>query len=211
MSDPIVTSFVEIPATKKSIGKRSLILGVGVNDAPYVISPSINGKRSTCKFYSTWHSMLQRCYDTRVLKSRPCYIGCSVISEWHKFMKFRSWMEKQDWQGNALDKDIVIDGNKIYSPETCVFVSQGLNNLLTGCREVDGKLPPGVSFSRRNNKYKVQCGDGKGGDVFLGYHDSPAEAYTAWRRFKKTIILDIAHQQTNNIVKCALIARSKNL
>jgi len=39
-------------------------------------------------------------------------------------------MERQDWEGKHLDKDILIPGNKIYSPDRCIFVSSLINLLI---------------------------------------------------------------------------------
>ena len=40
-------------------------------------------------------------------------------------------MEKQDWEGKFIDKDLLFPGNKVYGPDTCVFVTRQLNNLFT--------------------------------------------------------------------------------
>lgn len=94
-----------------------LVCGIGINNADYTTSlreelPKVNGKRKyrilwACPFYKLWASMLQRCYSEKRLIKDPSYVGCSVHPDWHRFMNFRSWMEKQDWEGMELDKDIL--------------------------------------------------------------------------------------------------------
>ena len=42
---------------------------------------------------------------------------------------FKDWMENQDWEGNQLDKDLLFEGNKVYGPKTCVFVTRMVNNF----------------------------------------------------------------------------------
>lgn len=75
--------------------------------------------------------MLERCYSEKLLESNPSYIGTSVCSEWLYATAFKEWMEKQNWQGKSLDKDIIVPGSKLYSPDTCAFVSQATNLFVT--------------------------------------------------------------------------------
>lgn len=78
------------------------------------------------KIYSCWLSMLQRCYDQKYQKISPTYIGCSVFEEWQDYQNFASWHEENhpnDGKLYHLDKDIIVDGNKLYGPNTCKFVS----------------------------------------------------------------------------------------
>lgn len=77
------------------VGK--LVYGVGTNDANYKISTYdvVDGKRKRtwiCPFYTTWASMLYRCYDQKELKRKPNYKGCSVCDDWKYFSKFKTWM-----------------------------------------------------------------------------------------------------------------------
>lgn len=39
-------------------------------------------------------------------------------------------MIKQDWADKQLDKDLINPNNKLYSPETCFFISGTLNRML---------------------------------------------------------------------------------
>lgn len=84
-------------------------------------------KRKDTKEYTAWHNMLKRCYSEKHLKKHPSYIGCSVCVEWHNFQVFAHWFEANYIDGTELDKDIILDGNKVYSPETCLFVSHTEN------------------------------------------------------------------------------------
>lgn len=80
------------------------------------------------KAYETWHSMLRRCYSEKCLKKEPSYIGCSVCEEWRNFQNFAEWFYDNYKDGLHLDKDILVDGNKIYSHDTCLFVTQKQNS-----------------------------------------------------------------------------------
>ena len=117
-----------------------LVYGVGVNDADYVVSINetvgyVDGKRKEklvwiCPFYRTWKGMLGRGYSEKLKLKYPSYKDVTVCEEWHLFSTFRAWMDQQDWEGLQLDKDLLVKGNKIYSPETCLFVSGQVNNFV---------------------------------------------------------------------------------
>ena len=49
----------------------------------------INGKDT--KHYTIWNSMLQRCYNPKVIEKRPTYEGCRVHESWHNFQTFSEW------------------------------------------------------------------------------------------------------------------------
>ena len=90
----------------------------------------INGKKVITKPYNTWSSMLTRCYSENYHKLQPTYIGCSVCEEWHNFDVFCEWFAQNYKDGYQLDKDLLQQGNKMYSPKTCVFLTQRINSLL---------------------------------------------------------------------------------
>jgi len=98
---------------------RKLVFGIGTNNAEY----NVEG----CLYYRKWYNMLRRCYRT---PQHPAYIGVTVCKEWHRFNNFKTWMKDKEWEGLELDKDLRVVGNKVYSPETCMFVPSELNNLL---------------------------------------------------------------------------------
>lgn len=112
--------------------KVKLVNGVGINDADYKTSKTIDGVVVwKCPYYQKWIHMINRCYNKNTHKNQPRYIGCSVDSKWLRFSNFRDWMSSKDWEGKALDKDLLVEGNKIYGEDTCVFIPQDLNVLLT--------------------------------------------------------------------------------
>lgn len=115
------------------------------------------GSKIAIKRYNAWNKMLRRCYDENVQVKQPTYLGVTVCEEWYNFQNFAKWFEDnwkpwmdENWQ---LDKDILIKGNKIYSPETCVFVPIEINNL----------------FKKFKSKENVPTGIGKRGKNFIAY------------------------------------------
>ena len=135
---------------------NKLVYGVGVNDLgyrtqvyEYVTKDGGERGRETvfrCKYYEVWTSMLRRCYSKKYLESRPSYIGTSVCSEWLYATEFKKWMEEQDWQGNCLDKDIIVPRSKLYSTDTCAFVLNATNTFVIANDASRGDYPVGVVF-----------------------------------------------------------------
>ncbi len=118
-------------------------------------------------------------------------------------------MEGQDWLGKDLDKDIVKTGNKIYSPETCIFVSHEINSLLTNCSAARGKWPQGVYLNKMANKFQVNCRV-NGKIKYLGIFLTPEEASEAYKQFKSNLIRSIAEKQEQPL-KGYLIRISKEI
>lgn len=188
---------------------KKLIYGVGINDADYKVRPvlSVNGPRGDCLFYRTWKSMLERCYYELFQKKHPSYIGCKVVEEWHLFSNFKRWMEQQDWEGMHLDKDILVKGNRVYGPDTCVFVSREVNMFLLDSAKSRGEYPIGVG-RRPNGTYYAHIHDiTKGRQRWLGTYKTPEEAYEAWRSAKYTLAANLAEKQDDPRVAQALLMR----
>lgn len=200
---------------------RKLVHGVGINDADYAVTKwetvgNTDGKRKRktvwrCPFYQTWASMLQRCYSTKHKNKRPTYIGCSVSEEWHTFSMFKSWMEKQDWQNKQLDKDLLFEDNKVYSPETCVFVSGVVNTFTLDCGTTRGELPIGVSWEKGVNKFRSSCSNPfTKKREYLGLFECEQEAHQAWLKRKLELAHELAAIQEDPRVTEALINRYSN-
>lgn len=201
---------------------KNLVFGHGVNDANYTVQikvesgVSASGKRKQkviwhCPFYSRWCGVLERSYSKALHKTRPSYIGCSTTPEWHYFMTFRAWMEKQDWQDKHLDKDILFIGNKVYGPNTCVFVDARTNSFLIEKRSSNNGWPVGVHYDKRHCKFVSQINDLETGKrKFLGYYDDALVAHQAWLYYKLEQAKILASQQTDERVAKALVARYEN-
>jgi len=190
--------------------KTKLIYGVGVNDADYPVQPRLDGKQTECHFYRTWKHMLLRCYSSKFHKKQPTYIGCSVVGEWFSFTNFRKWMEKQDWKGKELDKDILIPGNKVYGPDACRFVSVRINNLISPRSRRKSNLPVGVYF-RNDIKKIAACIRIDNKNKHLGFFNTKEEASSAYREAKRLYILRVACCEIDILIKQALFRHSELL
>lgn len=156
---------------------------------------SINGKHT--KHYDIWNRMLCRCYDPKYIQKHPTYEQCEVCEPWHNFQIFAEWFEDNYYEIEEqimnLDKDILIKGNKIYSPDTCIFVPQNINKLFTKRNNDRGNFPVGVSYNKSSKKYKAYCNTDKKQN-FLGYYNTPEEAFQVYKNFKEKYIKEVANQ-----------------
>jgi hypothetical protein len=148
--------------------------------------------------YSTWSNMIKRCYSEKQHEVRPTYIGCTVCEEWHNFQNFAKWYDKNIYSLTNeimnLDKDILIKGNKIYSPENCVFAPIRINSLFIQSKSKRGIYPIGVSFHKRDKKFRSQCHDESDSQHFLGSFPTPEEAFSAYKTYKENLIKQIAEE-----------------
>lgn len=189
-----------------------LVYGVGINDADYLVTIEdiVDGKRKViwrCPFYSRWMNMFERCYSLKFHIRRPTYSDCSVAKDWHKFSSFKRWMEKQDWEGKQLDKDLLFPGNKIYGPDTCIFIDNSVNNFLLERGAARGDLPLGVHFNKKKNKFQATCSSVLGKRKNLGYFETAKEAHKAWLDFKFEQAKILASLQVDQRVAKALLTR----
>lgn len=151
---------------------------------------TVNGKNT--KAYDTWMNMMRRCYCPKSLSKYPTYTGCSVCSEWLFFPTFNAWFDShyvEDWQ---LDKDLLVAGNKIYSPDTSVFVPQAINILFNDHGRARGEFPIGVVFHKQRGKFQAQLGI-DGTQKHLGYFSTIADASQAYLTAKKENVIRMAN------------------
>ena len=195
-----------------------LVYGVGVNDLgyrtqvkEYVTKDGGRRIRETvfkCKYYTVWKDMLRRCHSKKYLEINQTYIGTSVCSEWLSATAFKKWMEQQDWQGKSLDKDIVVPGSKLYSPETCGFVLNATNSFVTASDAIRGEYPIGVDLYKPTGKYRASCKNPfTGKQEHLGYFSTPEDAHEAWRKRKHELAQLVAATESDLRVVEALRKR----
>ncbi len=185
-----------------------LVMGIGVNNADYLVNKfaNINGAKKrvwVCPIYKMWNNMLTRCYSEKCQEKHPTYALCSVSDCWFTFSNFRAWVLTQQWEGMEIDKDILVKGCKLYSSETCVFVSQSLNLFLTDRDRLRGEYPLGVT--KAGNMFRARCRN-----PFtlrsdsLGNFGSAHRAHLAWLKKKHEHACTYADMQTDPRIAEAL-------
>lgn len=97
-----------------------------------------------------------------------------------------------------LDKDILVKGNKIYSPDTCVFVPQRINTLIVGANRIRGEFPIGVYYDKQKKRYiaSLSCGDR---NVKVARCKTPIEAFFEYKFYKEQHIKNVADDYKNCI------------
>jgi len=147
--------------------------------------------------------MFNRCYDEKIHIIRETYKNCTVCEEWYNFQTFAKWYTENyyeiDEKKMHLDKDILHKGNKIYSPENCVFVPININSLFTKRETLRGICPIGVTYHKRDDVFQSRCNDGNGKSEYLGCFGSPQLAFNAYKIYKEKHIKEVADKFRNQI------------
>lgn len=114
------------------------LFGVAINDTD-ISGPSsirLDGRKVIFPDYATWYNMLTRCFDEKTKARIPSVIGSTCCEEWLTRSSFQNWYFMHsifcDNSGKTLclDKDILVKGNKEYSPTRCALVPSYLNSLM---------------------------------------------------------------------------------
>lgn len=96
-----------------------------------------------------------------------------------------------------MDKDIIIRGNKVYSPETCCFVPKEINIIFQNKSKRIYDLPIGV-YKTRYNKYRASLHI-NGKRVIIGNFNSPEEAFEEYKKEKEKYIKELANKWKDKI------------
>lgn len=176
---------------------------LGIGDYMPSTGNHYNNHNELSENYDAWVSMLQRCYSTlpQDKKKFKNYEDCSVCEEWHNFQNFAKWFDENKWECDeklAIDKDIIVKHNKIYSPSTCILVPQTINSCFTKRQNYRGDLPIGVTKTSKLiiKPYvaRVNCiiTDRKTKRKYLGTYATPEEAFQVYKKYKEQEIKCIA-------------------
>lgn len=158
--------------------------GVGVND--------VYEKVYETEYYKKWLSILYRCYHPTQKEHSKSYNDCKVCDEWHYLSNFKKWFEDTNngfIKGYEIDKDLLSNGNKIYSPSTCCFLPPEINGAIK-LSNGKKKLPTGViEIVGRAKNYRVDFRKKS-----VGYFETIEEANNYYKKLKKEQILELANK-----------------
>lgn len=144
--------------------------------------------------YSLWISMLARAYDDKFHQKHQTYSDVEVCKEWLNFQNFAKWcysnkfINYKDDKGRRyeLDKDILVKGNKIYSPETCCFVPKDINLIFSNSTRT---YPTGISKVNKGFVVYVNC---YGVKKYIGTYGNMVDAMEIYKKEKKEYMKDVA-------------------
>ena len=181
--------------------------GVGISGNKYPIS--VNGKST--KEYEAWQQMLCRCFDEELKERNPTYKEVDCCSEWLLFENFYEWLHSQEnfdkWLNGerwAIDKDIIIKGNKVYSPDVCCLVPHNVNSLFTKCDASRGDMCIGVY--KQKDKFLALCHNPfTNKREYYGSFETQKQAFEIYKKHKEDIIKQVAQIEYDNkniIKKC---------
>ena len=171
--------------------------GIGITGDSQV---RVDGKHT--KEYRLWNNMLKRCYSVGCQKVRPTYIDCSVSENFRYLQYFKEWCNNQigfnsvDEKGKpfALDKDILVKGNRVYNEDVCVFVPQEVNLLFTKRDKSRGEYPIGVSFHKSRGMLTATLNN-----KYLGYFNTAEQAFQVYKTAKEAYIIEVANKWKDKI------------
>lgn len=91
-----------------------------------------NGKMSSC--YGRYVCMVSRCYNPKDSAYNDYGgAGITISEEWRTYSAYSHWYKDNYIEGYHLDKDVLQNSipknEKIYSPETCCFISN-IENII---------------------------------------------------------------------------------
>ena len=168
-----------------------MVFGKGIND--------LNSKVAS---YSKWHSMIRRCYSKVYHKNKPTYIGTTVCDNWLLLSNFHNWFLDNYIDGWQLDKDLLSNFGKVYSPDNCCFLPNEINCALKFDLKISD-LPAGVSFKSENSKYVAQYSrldeKGKRKSIHLIYSNDPNICYDMYKQAKKKYFKELANKYKDRL------------
>lgn len=135
------------------------------------------------KAYKSWAGIMERVYCPKLHLKRPTYKDVTVCEEWHNFQNFAKWFyEESNYQdGWHLDKDLMSNSEKVYSPETCIFIPNALNSFIAN-RYVNNKSGyVGVCWDKEASRWAAAIKlVNTGKTIKLGRFTTPEDASNAY-------------------------------
>lgn len=166
-----------------------------------------------------YHNLTGRCSEL-YQKRNPTYLG--TLNKFNNFNDFAEWAQNQfgylntevDGSFWVLDKDLITPYCNTYSTETCMFIPEKFNHLisLNNSKRSNASLPIGV-FERAPGKFVAALSiDAQ--RYYSSNFNTPIEAHKEWQRLKINNILRMSKfeeiQGHTKLINC-LIRIASNL
>jgi hypothetical protein len=145
--------------------------------------------------------MIKRCYSKadRISGCTTTYVGCTVCEEWKYFSNFLKWYNENKTGDNCtIDKDLLVKGNRVYSPETCLLVPIFVNTLILTSKKIRGNTPLGVHYNKKAKAYQAYMKVGDAKHKCYGNFHTAEEAFLKYKEVKEQRIKDEANRLYNS-------------
>lgn len=172
-----------------------MVCGVGIVGNKY---KTVDENSKSTREYMTWYHIIQRCFSSKLKEKQPAYKDIMCCDEWLLYENFYEWLHSQPnfdkWYNGkrwAVDKDILLKGNKTYSPDFCCLIPQNVNCLFLKREALRGNYPIGVHY--REDGFVACCNNpliNKREE--LGSYSTPELAFNAYKIYKENIIRQVA-------------------
>ena len=155
-----------------------------------------------------YNNLYNRCYNERVHELKPWYRDCTICDEWLSLpgrnedktgrQRFIDWVNDGNFyeiEGEPtveLDHNILVKGNTIYSPETCIYAPKSINSMFSGFHGRKNDLPVGV-LQLPNGLYKPQVQD------FKWAFKTQEEAWQIYAEYQKGRVIEVANRYYGQI------------
>jgi hypothetical protein len=182
---------------------KILVCGVGYNDVDAATQRLENGKLVVTPHYGVWKKMFDRCYNPKHVKAKN-YIGCTVHPDWHRFSKFKEWVDTQpqtDWQDLQIDKDLLVKGNKVYGPDTCCFLTRRENSVFKPSATKLGSIG---YYKKRKKPWQARVWK-NGKDTYFGVYSTKEEADIVAFRVTLKSVIDLANANPHQFIREAMM------
>lgn len=197
---------------------KPTVYGWGINDVVEQVKITqfigkVDGKNTykdvwVCPYYADWKHMIERCYCSKYQEKSPSYKEAFICEDWKYFSNFIKWVDSQpnrDWQNCDLDKDLLVDGNKIYSTETCMYVDSATNRFILRGKRSNETI---IGVTKYKSTFRSSCNNPlQENNHYLGYFSTELEAHLAWQAKKHEYACQLADLQQDPRVAKALRER----
>lgn len=175
------------------------VRGIGINDVPGCDK----------RIQTRWRDMIRRTdnRDPEHFQFTHLYEGCTLDPRWHYLSAFKEWIETfDDWENKIIDKDILVPGNKVYGPDTCLMVTPSVSSFFT-TKSCKSDLPQGVDNKSGNTPkgkpYRTTCKFDRR-IYFGGYHATVESAKASFKVLKTGFLRDLIEREEDPKVKTAM-------
>jgi len=160
-----------------------------------------NGKMM--RSYKTWNSMIERCYNPKRRNKNLSYVDCIIDPIWLNFQTFAKWYYEnyKEIKGVKfqLDKDLMVEGNRIYSPQTCKFIPHYVNTFLANKYKTNNTGYTGVIWRKRDEIYESRINDvNMNKNIYLGRFKDPLEASEAYIEARKIQCINVYNKMVKD-------------